>query len=121
MKFKLFLKNTHLDMLKDLSKKYDIHNKEELIKKCIKTALKLDDDNLIFDEVREQCMMCFSSEPQFDLEIDDIDYNNLKKIFKSYDFNAYDTEEEEISKTIRCIINFFDEEPDLILNLNNHL
>ena len=60
--------------------------------------------------------MCFSSEPQFDLEVDDINYNNLKQIFKNYDFDAYDTEEEEVSKTIRCIINFFDKEPDLISN-----
>ena len=116
MKFKLFLKNSHLDMLKDLSKKYDIHNKEELIKKCIKTALKIDDNDLIFDEIREQCITCYTSEPQFELEIDDVDYNNLKKIFKYYDFDSYDTEEEEVSKTIRCIINFFNEEPDLISN-----
>ena len=101
-------------MLEDLGKKCDIHNKEELIKKCIETALKLNDNDLIFDNVREQCISCFSSEPRFELEINDIDYNNLKKIFKYYDFNSYDTEEEEVSKTIRCIINFFDEEPDLV-------
>ena len=116
MRFKLFLKNTHLDMLEDLSERYGINNKEELIKKCIKSTLKLNDNDLIFDEVREQCITCSSSEPHFDLEIDDIDYNNLKQIFKYYDFNTYNTEEEEVSKTIRCIINFFDEEPDLILN-----
>ena len=114
MKFKLFLKDTHLDMLKNLSKKYNIHNKEELIKHCIVKALKLNDNDLIFDDIREQCITCFSSEPQFDLEIDDIDFNNLKKIFKYYDFNTYDSEEEEVSKTIRCIINFFDEEPHLL-------
>ena len=116
MKFKLFLKDTHLDMLKDLSERYGINNKEELIKKCIETALKLNDNDLIFDEVREQCITCFSCEPQFDLEINDVDYNNLKQIFKYYDFNTYNTEEEEVSKTIRCIINFFDEEPDLLSN-----
>ena len=116
MKFKLFLKNSHLDMLKDLSKKYDIHNKEELIKKCIKTALKIDDNDLIFDEIREQCITCYTSKHQFDLEIDSNDYNKLKKIFKYYDFNIYDTEEKEVSKTIRCIINFFNEEPELLSN-----
>ena len=116
MKFKLFLKNTHIDMLLNLGEKYNIHNKEEIIKKCIKTALKLNDNNLVFDEIREQCISCFTSEPQFELEIDDVDYNNLKKIFKYYDFDSYDTEEEEVSKTIRCIINFFNEEPDLISN-----
>jgi len=116
MKFKVFLKNTHIDMLQDLSKKYGIHNKEKLIKKCVETAIKLNDNDLIFDEVREQCTMCFSAEPKFDIEIDDIDYSNLKQIFEYYDFNTYNTEEEEVSKTIRCIINFFDEEPDLLSN-----
>ena len=116
MKLKVFLKNTHIDMLQDLSKKYGIHNKEKLIKKCVETAIKLNDNDLIFDEVREQCTMCFSAEPKFDIEIDDIDYSNLKQIFEYYDFNTYNTEEEEVSKTIRCIINFFDEEPDLLSN-----
>ena len=116
MKFKVFLKNTHIDMLQDLSEKCGIHNKEKLIKKCVETAIKLNDNDLIFDEVREQCTMCFSAEPKFDIEIDDIDYSNLKQIFEYYDFNTYNTEEEEVSKTIRCIINFFDEEPDLLSN-----
>ena len=44
MKFKLFLKNTHLDMLEDLSERYGVNNREELIKKCIETALKLNDN-----------------------------------------------------------------------------
>ena len=91
MKFKLFLKNTHLDMLEDLCERYGVNNREEFIKKCIETALKLNDNDLIFDEVREHCITCFSSELHFDLEIDDIDYNNLKQIFKFYDFNTYDT------------------------------
>ena len=116
MKIKLFLKNTHLDILERLAKRCDIHNKEELIKKCIKAALKLNNNDLIFDEIREQCITCFTTEPKFNLEINDIDYNNLKYIFKCYDFNTYNTEEEEVSKTIRCIINFFDEEPDLMSN-----
>ena len=46
--------------------------------------------------------------------MDDTDYNQLKQIFKDYDFEDYDSEEEEISKTIRCIINFIEEEPESI-------
>ena len=46
--------------------------------------------------------------------MDDNDYNELKKIYKNYDFEEYDSEEEEISKTIRCIINFIEQEPDSI-------
>ena len=47
MKFKVFLKNTHINMLVDIIEKHDTHNKEELLKKCIKTALKLFDNGLI--------------------------------------------------------------------------
>ena len=89
--------------------------KNMTIEKLIEIALKLNDYDFIFYVVMEQCITCFSSEPHFDLEIDDIDYNNLKQISKDKDFNTYDMEE-EVSKTIRCIINFFEEEPDLILN-----
>ena len=28
--------------------------------------------------------------------------------------NDYDTEDEEVSKTIRCILNFVDDEPNLV-------
>ena len=50
----------------------------------------------------------------FDTAMDDTDYNKLKQIFKDYDFEDYDSEEEEVSKTIRCIINFIEEEPESI-------
>ena len=46
--------------------------------------------------------------------MDENDYNELKGIYKNYDFEEYDSEEEEISKTIRCIINFIEQEPDSI-------
>jgi hypothetical protein len=38
----------------------------------------------------------------------------LKKIYTENDFDDYKTEEEEVGKVIRCIINYFEEEPDLI-------
>ena len=50
----------------------------------------------------------------FDIEMDDTDFNKLKQIFKDYDFEDYDSEEEEVSKTIRCIINYIEEEPESI-------
>ena len=37
-----------------------------------------------------------------------------QSVFKDYDFEDYDSEEEEVSKTIRCIINFIEEEPESI-------
>ena len=46
--------------------------------------------------------------------MDEDDFNKLKEIYQGYGFNEYGSEEEEISKTIRCIINFVEQEPDLI-------
>ena len=72
-------------------------------------------DQTIFGTEREQCKGgCYSSEPQFEIEIEDHDYHRLKSIYKTYNFNDYDTEDEEVSKTIRCILNFVDDEPNLV-------
>jgi hypothetical protein len=115
MKINLSLKDTHLDTIDDLKKKYSISSNEEIVKICLKSALQLQNDDLIFGSEREHCTGgCFSSEPQFQIEIDGDEFNKLKKVFQNYNFSEYDTEEEEISKTIRCIINFFEEEPDSI-------
>jgi len=115
MKINLSLKDTHLDILEDLKKKYSVSSNEEIVKKCVKSALQLQNDDFIFGSERENCKGgCFSSEPQFEIEIDEDDFNKLKKVYQNYDFSEYETEEEEISKTIRCIINFVEEEPSSI-------
>ena len=114
MKFNLYLKDTHLDILDELKEKHSISSSEELVKRCVKSALLLEDQDSIFDVIREKCSGCFSSEPQFEIDIDDEDFENLKEIFEKYDFDTYFTNEERVSKTIRCIINFAEEEPELI-------
>ena len=56
-------------------------------------------DDLIFGSSREQCGGgCFSSEPQFEIDINEDDFNKLKNVYQNYVFEEYDTEEEEISK-----------------------
>jgi len=114
MKFNLYLKDTHLDILDELKEKYSIPSNEELVKRYVKSALSLEDRDLIFDVIREKCSSCFSSEPQFEVDMDEEDYEKLKTIFEEYDFDTYFTDEERVSKTIRCIINFAEEEPELI-------
>ena len=114
MKFNLYLKDTHLDILDELKEKHLISSNEELVKRYVKSALSLEDRDLIFDVIREKCSGCFSSEPQFEVDMDDEDFENLKTVFEEYDFDTYFTEEEKVSKTIRCIINFVEEEPELI-------
>ena len=115
MKIQLSLKETHLDIIEDLKRQSSDFNNEKIVEKCIKEALLLNKDDLIFGTEREQCRGgCYSSEPQFEIEIEDPDYQKLKNIYKNFDFNEYDSEDEEISKTIRCILNFIDEEPSMV-------
>ena len=115
MKINLSLKDTHFDILENLKKKYSVSSNEEIVKRCVKLALQLQNNDFIFWSERENCKGgCFSSEPQFKIEIDEDEFDKLKKVYQNYDFSEYETEEEEISKTIRCIINFVEEEPSSI-------
>ena len=117
MKFSLYLKDTHMEVIDGLKKKHSIDSNEEMVQKCVKSALQLQNNDLIFGSTREQCGGgCFMSEPHFEVDIDEGDFNKLKNVYQNYEFEEYDTEEEEISKTIRCIINFVDYEPDAISN-----
>ena len=115
MKFNLSLKYSHLWVVDDLKKRIPDSSNEEIVKRCVRTALQLQDNDSIFGTIREQCGDgCFASEPQFEVDMDEDDFNKLRQIYKDYDFMEYGTEEEEISKTIRCIIKFVEEKPDLI-------
>ena len=71
MKFNLHLKDTHLDILDELKEKHSISSKD-LVKRYVKSALNLQDNDLIFDITR--CSGCFSAEPQFEVDIDDEDF-----------------------------------------------
>ena len=115
MKFNLSLKYSHLWVIDDLKEKNSIPSNQEIVKRCVSSALQLQDDDSIFGTIREQCGDgCFASEPQFEIDMDEGDFNKLRQIYKDYDFMEYGTEEEEISKTIRCIIKFIEEKPYLI-------
>ena len=114
-KFNLNLKEPHLEVLNDLKEKFSITSNKEMVNRCIKSALNLNKDDLIFSTIKEKCTGgCFASEPQFEVELTENIFIKLKKIYTENDFDDYKTEEEEIGKVIRCIINFFEDEPDLI-------
>ena len=114
-KFNLNLKEPHLDALNDLKEKFSITGNKEMVHICIKSALTLNKDEVIFSTIKEKCSGgCFASEPQFELELSEDIFIKLKKIYTENDFDDYKTEEEEVGKVIRCIINFFEDEPDLI-------
>ena len=117
MKFSLFLKDTHMKVIEKLKEKHSGTSDQDIVKKYVKAAIRLNDDDLIFGSAREQCGGgCFASEPYFEIEIDEDDFNKLKDVYEnqSYEFEEYDSEEEEISKTIRCILNFVDYQPDAV-------
>ena len=114
-KFNLNLKEPHLEVLNDLKEKFSTTSNKEMVNRCIKSALNLNKDDLIFSTIKEKCRGgCFASEPQFEVELTEDIFIKLKKIYTENSFDDYKTEEEEIGKVIRCIINFFEDEPDLI-------
>ena len=115
MKFNLRLKEPHIDVVENLKGKHLSSSNEDIIKMYVKAALNLHKNDLIFGKEREKCSGgCFGSEPQFEVDMDETDFNKLKKIYEDYDFDKYETDEEVVSKIIRCIINFIDDEPKLI-------
>jgi|TARA_B000000565_G_scaffold38119_1_gene25385 hypothetical protein len=117
MKFSLFLKDTHMKVIEKLKEKHSGTSDQDIVKKYVKAAIQLNNDDLIFGSAREQCGGgCFASEPYFEIEMDEGDFNKLKSVYEnqSYEFEEYDSEEEEISKTIRCILNFIDYQPDAV-------
>ena len=117
MKFSLFLKDTHMKVIEKLKEKHSGTSDQDIVKKYVKAAIQLNDDDLIFGSAREQGGGgCFASEPYFEIEMDEGDFNKLKSVYEnqSYEFEEYDSEEEEISKTIRCILNFVDYQPDAV-------
>ncbi|MAC97150.1 MAG: hypothetical protein CL971_01725 [Euryarchaeota archaeon] len=117
MKFSLFLKDTHMKVIEKLKEKHSGTSDQDIVKRYVKAAIQLDDDELIFGSAREQCGGgCFASEPYFEIDIDEDDFLKLKSVYgnQNYEFEEYDSEEEEVSKTIRCILNFIDYQPDAV-------
>ena len=114
-KFSLNLKEPHLEAISDLKKKFSLSSNKEMVSQCIKSALNMKQNDLIFSTIKEKCSGgCFASEPLFEVELTEDIFNKLKKIYTDNDFDDYKTEEEEIGKVIRCIINFFEDKSDLI-------
>ena len=67
---------------------------------------------LFFWEVR--CIGdCYIPEPAVTIDLEENIVEKLKIIFQEYDFGEYSSEEEELSKTIRSMINYIDQEGDL--------
>ena len=113
MEISLSLKDSHLWTLDALKEKNAVSSNEEIVQRCVSSVLKSEDRDLVFGTVREQCGEgCFSAEPQFEIEIDEADFDELKKVYSAYGFHEYNSVDEEISKTIRCIIKYIESNDD---------
>ena len=70
MKITVSLKEKHMEIIEELKEKHSIFSENEIVERYIKSAMSLENDDLIFGTQREQCVGgCFSSEPQFDIKL----------------------------------------------------
>ena len=82
MKFNLRLKEPHLKAISDLKEKFLAKSDQEIVNKCIESALNLNKNDLIFSTVKEKCSgVRFASEPQFEIELDENTLCNLKNLY----------------------------------------
>ena len=112
MKVKITLKDPQKECLDKVTSDLSLENHEKTIHKLIHGIFELNQNDDVFGDYR--CVGdCYSTEKSVEIELDDETVSKIKVIFQKYDFDDYDSEEEEISKIIRSMINFADEEEDI--------
>ena len=112
MKVKITLKEPQKECLDKVKSDLSLENHEKTIHKLIHGIFELNQDDEVFGDY--QCVGdCYSTDQSVKIELDDETVSKIKDIFKKYEFDDYHSEEEEISKIIRSMINFADEEEDI--------
>ena len=112
MKVKITLKEPQKECLDKVKSDLSLENHEKTIHKLIHGIFELNQDDEVFGDYR--CLGdCYSTDQSVKIELDDETVSKIKDIFKKYEFDDYHSEEEEISKIIRSMINFVDEEEDI--------
>ena len=112
MKVKITLKEPQKECLDKVKSDLSLENHEKTIHKLIHGIFELNQDDEVFCDYR--CVRdCYSTDQSVKIELDDETVSKIKDIFKKYEFDDYHSEEEEISKIIRSMINFVDEEEDI--------
>ena len=112
MKVKITLKEPQKECLDKVKSDLSLENHEKTIHKLIHGIFELNQDDEVFGDYR--CVGdCYSTDQSVKIELDDETVSKIKDIFKKYEFDDYHSEEEEISKIIRSMINFVDEEEDI--------
>ena len=112
MKVNITLKDQQKECLDKVTSDLSLENNEKTIHKLIHGIFELNQNDDIFGDYR-RVGDCYSTEQSVEIEFDDETVSKIKGIFQKYDFDDYDSEEEEISKIIRSMINFADEEENI--------
>ncbi len=112
MKFKISLKDQQKEFLDQVVSDFSLGEIEKSIQILAKEILNQDDNENVFGEIR--CIGgCFSTDQSIEVELEDELIPKMREIFQHYDFEEYDSEEEELSKIVRSMINYADQEGDL--------
>ena len=109
MKININLKDTQKEFLDQVVNNFSLGKVENSIQSLVKEILDQYDYENVFGEIR--CIGgCFTTDQSIQVELEDELILRMKNIFQHYDFEDYDSEEEGLSKIIRSIINFADQE-----------
>ena len=112
MKINVILKDEQKEFLDQVINDYFLDNTEKSIQSMVSEILDNYDHNNVFGEIR--CIGgCFSTDETISVELEDEQVIKMQEIFKQYDFEDYDSNEEELSKIVRSMINYVDQEADL--------
>ena len=112
MKINIILKDEQKEFLDQVINDYSLKNTETSIQSLVREILDNYEHNNVFGQIR--CIGgCFSTDETILVEIDDKQVLKMKEIFQQYEFEVYDSEDEELRKIVRSIINYADQEADL--------
>ena len=112
MKINIILKDEQKEFLDQIKNDYSFKNMETAVQSLVSEILGDHDHESVFGEIR--CIGgCFSTDDTISVELEDEQVLKMKKIFQQYDFEDYDSDEEELSKIVRSMINYADQEAEL--------
>ena len=112
MKINIILKDEQKEFLDQAIIDYSLQDLETSIQTLVSEMLDNQDHENGFGEIRS-IGGCFSTDETISVELKDEQAIKMREIFKQYDFEDYDSEEEELSKIVRSIINYADQEADM--------
>ena len=118
MEFEVSLKIHQENILNDFTEKFEFESKEETILALIQNSLASNNIEDIFGEDNMQCSSgCFNAGPYMKLDVKPEVFDELLEIFASFISEDDDSDAERISKTIRCMIEYYDQNQNEMKNI----